>query len=77
MGNFSPEKLPPPGYMRIIAAGNYAPPQLPRAIAGLGSKLPLAQGIVAEILFYREAVKKIGADSPVFLSVFGQKNAPK
>jgi hypothetical protein len=29
--------------------------------------LPLvrAQGIAAEILFYREAVKKIGAESPV------------
>jgi hypothetical protein len=25
-----------------------------------------AQGIAAEILFYREAVKKIGAESPVF-----------
>jgi hypothetical protein len=25
-----------------------------------------AQGIGAEILFYREAVKKIGAESPVF-----------
>jgi SulP family sulfate permease len=35
-----------------------------------------AQRIGAEILFYREAVKKIAAESPVFLSVFGQKNAP-
>jgi hypothetical protein len=26
-------------------------------------------GIEAEILFYREAVKKIGAESPVFLGV--------
>jgi hypothetical protein len=35
-----------------------------------------APGIGAEILFYREAVKKIGADSPVFLSAFGgQKKA--
>jgi hypothetical protein len=34
-----------------------------------------AQGIAAEILFYRVAVKKIGAESPVFLRE--QKNAPK
>jgi hypothetical protein len=27
---------------------------------------PRAPGIAAEILFYREAVKKIGAESPVF-----------
>jgi hypothetical protein len=36
-----------------------------------------ARGIEAEILFYREAVKKIGAESPVFLPVRGQKNAPE
>jgi hypothetical protein len=34
-----------------------------------------AQGIEAKILFYRKAVKKIGANSPVFLRE--QKNAPK
>jgi hypothetical protein len=31
-----------------------------------GSEAAAAQGIAAEILFYREAVKKIGAESPVF-----------
>jgi hypothetical protein len=35
--------------------------KLTRACAGAA-----AQGIVVEILFYREAVKKIGTDSPVF-----------
>jgi hypothetical protein len=36
-----------------------------------------AAWIVAEILFYREAVKKIAADSPVFLSALAdKKNAP-
>jgi hypothetical protein len=33
-----------------------------------------ARGIAAEILFYREAVKKIGAESPVFL---GGRSAAK
>jgi hypothetical protein len=36
-----------------------------------------AQGIEAKILFYREAVKKIAAESPVFLPGCGQKNAPE
>jgi hypothetical protein len=34
-----------------------------------------AQGIVAEILFYREAVKKIEAESPVFCCVSRKKCA--
>jgi hypothetical protein len=33
--------------------------------------------IVAEILFYREAVKKIGAESPVFCGVSRKKCARK
>jgi hypothetical protein len=37
--------------------------------------LARAQGIVAEILFYRAAVKKIGAESPVFCGT-AAKNAP-
>jgi hypothetical protein len=36
-----------------------------------------ARGIVAEILFYRETVKKIEAESPVFCPWFPRaKNAP-
>jgi hypothetical protein len=32
-----------------------------------------ARGIAAEILFYREAVKKIGAESPVFCPRYADK----
>jgi hypothetical protein len=52
-------------------------PGIAPALSGTGSELPLAgraPGIVAEILFYREAVKKIGAESPVFCVA---KKAPK
>jgi hypothetical protein len=35
-------------------------------VYGPSQPLVRAPGIVAEILFYREAVKKIGADSPIF-----------
>jgi hypothetical protein len=47
--------------------------------AGLRSRVARkargAQGIEVEILFYREAVKKIEAESPVFARVCGQKCA--
>jgi hypothetical protein len=35
------------------------------AISWAGSQAAAAPGIAAEILFYRNAVKKIGAESPV------------
>jgi hypothetical protein len=41
-------------------------PELPRQFPGVDSELPLRNGIEVEILFYREAVKKIATDSPVF-----------
>jgi hypothetical protein len=34
------------------------------------------KGIAAEILFYRGAIKKIGAESPVFFAACRKKNAP-
>jgi hypothetical protein len=70
-------KLPPLGYPRIIACGNYAPRKLPRAISWPCSELPLAgraQGIAAESpQDLRRQIRGLAAESPVFLSAYADK----
>jgi hypothetical protein len=66
-------------FLKIIPDNGISPggaaslPEIAQYFAGVS-----AQGIEAEILFYRLAAKKIGADSPVRLKAKGLRpDAPK